>query len=340
MATKRSAMTAPSVEPMLTLASLGDAERLVTAVRDFLVPVHEPLVLVSGLQRSGGTLLSSLLDGHPAVRAYPYELVIGDAKGEGWPKVAIPPDIDEFLNEERTAQLFRDGYSKGNVDGTPTLPYLIPPTLVSGLFRSICADGVETPRDVFDAYFTAFFNAWLDNQGLRAGPKLWVTAMAPRMLWGDSRERFFVDYPEGRAIIPIRDPRAWYASASRFKKEFEEVPHANEAWLHGTREALAAKKASSERVLLVRYEFVVQQTKKAMWRIADWLGISTDSILLQPTFNRLPTWTNSSFGVAGEGVKRDPVEAWRKAVRPEQVEEIEAATLKLYEEACAAADIG
>jgi sulfotransferase family protein len=340
MATKRAATDAPVIRPMLTLASLDDAERLVTAVREFMVEVREPLMLVSGLQRSGGTLLNSLLDGHPQLHAYPYELAIGEAKGEGWPALGVPPDISTFLGEDRTGLLFRGGYSKGNVTGMPTLPYLIPPSLVAGLFRTLCADGVERPRDVFDAYFTAFFNAWLDNQGLRAGRKRWVVAMAPRLLWGDSRTRFFEDYPDGRAIVPLRDPVAWYASFSRFKKEFAAVPKATELWLQGTGEALAAKRQSPERVLLVRYETLVSHTKQAVKKIAAWLEIDTDPLLFRPTFNRLPTWANSSFEVTGPGVKREPLDAWTEVVSPVKAKRILEATRELYEEAYAAADVG
>jgi len=37
-------------------------------------PVTSPLVLISQIQRSGGSLLSQLFDGHPEVHAHPHEL--------------------------------------------------------------------------------------------------------------------------------------------------------------------------------------------------------------------------------------------------------------------------
>jgi len=77
-----------------------------------------------------------------------------------------------------------------------------------------------------------------------------------------------------------------------------------------------------------------------MRTIADWLGIDWDPILLEPTFNRLPTWTNSSHELPGAGVRREPLKAWKSVVAPEKLERIEAATLELYESACAEADIG
>ena len=40
-------------------------------------PVHEPMLLISQVQRSGGTLLAQLFDGHPECLAHPYELKWG-----------------------------------------------------------------------------------------------------------------------------------------------------------------------------------------------------------------------------------------------------------------------
>jgi hypothetical protein len=44
---------------------------------DHIRPVTSPLVLISQIQRSGGSLLSQLLDGHPELDAHPHELKIG-----------------------------------------------------------------------------------------------------------------------------------------------------------------------------------------------------------------------------------------------------------------------
>ena len=45
----------------------------------------QPLVLITQIQRSGGTLLSQLLDGHPQVCAHPHELHIGKPMKWDWP---------------------------------------------------------------------------------------------------------------------------------------------------------------------------------------------------------------------------------------------------------------
>ena len=74
----------------MTTASIGAQNGLIVdSAAVTLVPVREPLVLISQVQRSGGTLLSQLFDGHPEVHAHPGELHIGPGKSH-WP--ALDPD--------------------------------------------------------------------------------------------------------------------------------------------------------------------------------------------------------------------------------------------------------
>jgi hypothetical protein len=40
----------------------------------YINPVTEPLVLISQIQRSGGSMLSKLIDGHPQLHVHPSEL--------------------------------------------------------------------------------------------------------------------------------------------------------------------------------------------------------------------------------------------------------------------------
>src|SRR5262245_51494389 len=73
--------------------------RIAILVRRHAIPVTQPLVLISQIKRSGGTLLSQLFDGHPSCYAHPHELQIGKSKYQ-WPKLdlsAHPREIFHYL---------------------------------------------------------------------------------------------------------------------------------------------------------------------------------------------------------------------------------------------------
>ena len=103
-----------------------------------------------------------------------------------------------------------------------------------------------------------------------------------------SVRRFFRAYPDGTLVSLIRDPRSWYASASRHRPKYQVVEEALEAWRESTAAALAAAESFGERVVLITYEELVQEPESTMTRLAERLGISMHPTLLLPTFNGRP----------------------------------------------------
>jgi hypothetical protein len=335
------------IDPGLSLTSWADAERLFRSRREAIVPVSQPFALISQVKRSGGTLLNSLLDGHPELHVHPYELHIGHPTKADWPALDLNADPEawlEHLSEPVLEKLFAAGYRKkpdmDEIENYPTLPFTVVPTFVEHLFRLLCADQPPaSQRQVIDHYLTAFFNSWIDNQGLRDEPKRWVAAFAPRTAWGDSRERFFRDYPDGRVIAVLRDPRAWYASASRFSGRYGELDEAIALWQRGATEIAATKREEPDRALVITYEALVQDSERVMRALAEWLGITWSPTLLAPTFNRLPVPPNSSYDLTAIGIRHEPVERWRDALEPELVATVEDRTLDLHAEVLELADL-
>lgn len=323
-------------EPDLSLASWRDAERVFRAIRENVVHVQQPLALVAQLQRSGGTLLNTLLDGHPQVHSHPYELMIGYPTKHDWPALDLTAGPDawlEHLDEGWIAALFAGGYSKSTVDATsyPSLPFTIAPSFVERLFRVLCGERPpRTQRQVIDCYLTALFNAWLDCQGLREPDKLWVTGFGPRLSWGQSRRRFFLDYPDGRLIMSHRDPRAWYASASGHESRYAELAPALALWRQGAEEVLAATAEAPGSVFVVTFEALIESPEATMRALASWLGLEWHPVLVQPTFNRLPTFANSSYGLpAGTGIRPESLDRWQAVLSADVVAQIEEETMDL-----------
>ena len=335
----------PPSGPTLSLASWEDAERLFYSRRTSVVTVDQPLLLVTQLQRSGGTLLNSLLDGHPELHVHPYELQIGHPTKYDWPSTALAQCSSEdqwldVLSEPRLERMFREGYLKvGNNEAAVTnaaLPFTVVPSFVERLFRVLCVERPPTmPRQMLDHYFTAFFNAWFDYVGLRSEPKRWVVGFAPRLAWGANRQGFVTDYPDGRQLSVLRDPRGWYASARVFANRFGDLDAAIKLWRHAATEIAAAKEEAPNRVLVVSYEGLVAHPEDTMRRVAEWLGIAWDPILSMPTFNRLPTLPNSSFAAEVTGVRAEHAERWRSELEPEIVTRIERELMALHAEVAA-----
>jgi hypothetical protein len=279
-----------------------------------IVEVRQPLLLITQIQRSGGTLLSQLLDGHPEVHAHPHELHIGHPKKTNW--AAIDPEDTweawfETLFEPPIERFVEHGYRKEFRPGTEAsrLPFVFSVSLQREIFKR-CAEpwGEVGPRGAFDAYMTSYFNAWLDNHNLY-GTKRWITGFVP-VLGMEPRnvEQYFETYPDGQLISIVRDPRTWYASAhghfgKRAKQEFGNVEIGVDNWTRSIRAGLAAReKYGADRVLLTLFEDLVRNTEPTMRVIADRLGIGFSQSLLEPSFNGMPIAPNSSFGLTGPGV--------------------------------------
>ena len=314
--------------------------RLLEIRLEHLIDVREPLVLIGHKGRSGGTLLNQLLDSHPSVHSHPGELEFrrGD---EDWPVVDLDGDPDRWfdrLAEGHVSRGFAAGYTKGTGrEGeleAERFPFLLAPSFQRALFGELAARTPhESQRDVFDTYFTSYFNAWLDNQNLYSpAPKRWVVSHRASLARSrPGRDAYFATYPDGRLLAPVREPKGWYASARRIHPHHAyDLDGAIDQWLHAAGETLHAAQNHPDQVLVLRYEDLVGHTADVMSTVADWLGIDEAPSLLEPSFNGMPIRPNSSFEITGHGVRREPLGAWRRELAPEECERIDALAGEAY----------
>ncbi len=319
-------------------AELEEYRRLRRQRAEHLVPVSEPLVLVSQIQRSGGTLLSQLFDGHPECHAHPGELHLGHPHKLIWPRLdlsASPERWFDALYEQKVGRYLRKGYSKASrrlergVD-YDVLPFLFAPTLQRELFLR-CAQGASSEREVFDAYFTSFFNAWLDDHNLYTGPKRVVTGFAAGLAGrAEDVDGFFSVYPEGTLVSIVRDPRGWYGSARAYKDSYADLDAALAQWRASTEAAIEAKRARPDRVAVLSYEQLVREPERVMRGLAERIGITFRPELLVPTFNGRSIRADSSEPVASYGILPGRADAYRETLGTELAETIEAEAGELH----------
>ena len=266
---------------------------------DHSSPVTSPLALISQIQSSGGSLLSQLFDGHPEIHAHPHELMIGYPTKHLWPRIDLndrPERWFEILFEDTVIQYVREGYREGE-NHDKTFPFIFLPSLQRKIFlKYIDSASTITLRDVFDAYMTSYFGAWLSNQNYN-GQKRFVTAFTSSLaMIKENMELFFEIYPDGRLISLVRDPKNWFPSASRHgSRKYLDIRVALKQWQESVQAMLWNKERYGDRVCLVAFEDLVSKTPMVMRYLADLLNIQFNDILLTPTFNRFPIQEDTSF---------------------------------------------
>ena len=302
-----------------------------------LSPVTSPIALISQIQRSGGTLLSQLFDGHPELHAHPHELMIGYPKKHIWPTVDLddtPERWFEILFEDTVIAHFQSGYKKMD-QYEEEFPFIFLPSLQRNMFLKYI-DSVESVklRDVFDAYMTSYFGAWLNNQNSFAKKKF-VTGFTPRLaMVKDSIRSFFDIYPDGRLISVVRDPKNWYPSAYRHnavikKTKYENIRQAMDQWNENAQSMVWNKETYGDRVCIVRFEDLISDTESVMRYMAELLDVEFDDILLEPTFNRFPIKANTSFEIEKHGIINSTLSRY-KTLKKEDLKIIEEMTKKTY----------
>ena len=255
-------------------------------------PVTAPLALVSQISYSGGSLLSRLLDGHSKLHAYPRAFAVDSSNKGSWPKIDIKGNPQEWLSIISKAIAFagiRAGFKQGEKDNA-RFPFMYLPILQKQIFFKYL-ESVEplNARHVFDAYMTACFGAWLNYQNQGLGKKF-VTAYAPGMtMQNEAINNFFEIYPDGGLISIIRDPVHWFVSASRLEPQiYGDVESALSHWKKNVRATMETRKRFGDRVCFIKFESLIDRTEFVMRHLAEFLGISYEDILLEPTFNGIP----------------------------------------------------
>ena len=296
-------------------------------------PVTAPLALISQIQRSGGTLLSQLFDGHPELHAHPHELKIGYPTKHTWPQIDLNDNPNRWLEtlfEYSVLSHFKKGYKKEKKRDDAFL-FLFLPSVQRELFLDYVGSiDSLTLRDVFDGYMTSYFGAWLNNQNSYA-QKRFITAFTARLaMTKDNMESFFEVYPDGRLISLMRDPKNWFPSAIRHKPRIcRDIQEGVDLWRKSAQAMLWNKDKYGDHVCILTFEDLITKTKSVMRYLAEFLEIKFEDILLEPTFNKYPIRANTSFEAEKNGIIDSTLQRYKSLAR-EELGFIESTSKELY----------
>ena len=252
-----------------------------------------PLILITQIQRSGGTLCSRLFDGHSELLSYPDELKIATPKWKWKEFNRLYVQYNSIGNFARTkfyskqdTAIWNKKYKfKFNIDKQRIL------------YNFFSKSNNLNDRHKLNSYFTSFFHSF-DNYSHKnkLSKKKFITAFCPRINISKlSTNKFFKIYKDGYLITIIRDPENWFASAKIHAKKYSKINDALKIWEKSTLSSISLKKKFPDRVILIHFNDLVTSPKKVMQKICNFIGIKYEKILNLPTFNSKPILSNSSF---------------------------------------------
>ncbi len=308
-------------------------------VLDSIEPVECPLVLVSQIPRSGGTLLSQLFDGHPQIYGFHAQFHAIKKRWPSLPEHTGPREKFAEFYDQRHLRMFLEGYKRGT--NTESKLFLLPPSLQEKIFVKVL-EGTRQPseRDIFNAYMTSYFQGWLNNRQKPEG-KRYISAFTARMATNDLLvQKFFDVYGDGYLIQSLRHPVSWFASYASMldwdaTKRSVKIESAVKEWRDSARAIIRNRSEYSERVIALRFENLIRDAENTMRQISMKIGVSFDECLTTPTFNKRPFGSNTYFGNPASGLVDSAVAERKPRLLDEEVAYIEKTALADYNEALA-----
>ena len=311
-------------------------EGILNACLNHISPITVPLTLISQIPFSGGYLLNRLFDGHSEIHALPYELT-PTIPGKGlWPAIDLdnqPEDWLKVLFKKLDIASIQERIKHGTKPNA-IAPFMFLPLVQEQIFLKYL-QSIESikQRDVFDAYMTSCFGAWLNYQNLN-GNKKFTTACGPGMaMRHESMESYFEIYPDGRLISLVRKPETWFACARAHEPEiYGNAKEAINRWKKSVRVGVDTKKKFGDRVCLIKFEDLIGQTESVMHYLSELLKIPYKDILLTPTFDGIPIQPANGQNPENSDAKRQRFFKSRMLDKNQQVL-IEEMTVATYQSA-------
>ena len=251
------------------------------------------LILISQIQRSGGTLLSQLFDSHPQLHNYPSELKLTNPKFD-WTKKM---NFITFKNDPLLVSAAKQNNYKKEGAGIKNIPLKNRFKFNFFLQKKIFFNKKSfSLREKLNSYFTSFFNSF-ENYNNFKGSKKYIVAFLPRFILLDQNiNLFYKSYKNGKIICIIRSPENWLASCVNHSDEYRENPlNTLMLWKMNTLMTLKAKKKFKKNVIIIDFNDLVDKTEQTMKKISKELKIKYNKSLTTPSFNGEDIGSNSSF---------------------------------------------
>ena len=291
-------------------------------------------LFVFGMFRSGTTLLARMLHTHPqiACASDPYRPFFNsfrDSIAEDLDVSTDPYDpLGSYFADHNELDLF-DAIQSASLDrqfdrdrsellerikshGQPFSPKII--------------DNLDSlPGETFKEVYTHLLDQVPEYYG--TGSEKWI---ATKEVWStEFVPSLYEAFPDSKFLLVVRDPRA--VAASNNADENQKYPWSFLArqwrklailtWVYNSHPPLR------DQVHIVKYEELVQSPQETAENICDFLNITLDEQILDPSNfvdGRGEQWLqNTTYGEGGASFNTDSVDKWEKVLDPKTVELLE-----------------
>jgi hypothetical protein len=300
-------------------------------------------LVITGTARSGTSLLMDLIDGHPNIVVYPQEPYFRDIFARKYTSkthLLVDSKIGTANPIHKPKKMFLEtipAYNPVGPDPVELNDILIQNVLslneLEGELRSknLAALKAKVHFD-FEVYFNKM-NELLEKRFSSLGDLMTAMIVAvvhaasldsAKLKWWAFKDAsftkfdtFFSLYLEGKSIIIIRDPHAQYLSAMNFRGKQHgnllELVKAAAWWQESLKLQLNAQKQyGEERIMILRYEDLVDETEQQMRRVSDFLDIEYDEVMKTPTRFGIPNIVSTSSRDKGDRVFAESVFKWKR----------------------------
>lgn len=334
-------------------------------------------VYITGRPHSGTTLLLGLLDGHPGLLVYPDETFfqmpfrkryrdseemitdflfripnrmhyymlsrehLRESKADSF-KV-LPPNIKELVGQERIDQFIAQ-YQVRGLSKEQTSQTLEVEKYHGYLARHLRPENISAKRDLLLITMNALLAAMKAPPG---NPNAWAFKQPVNLRRPDGLSWFFNSFTQGKSIVIVRDPRAWFNSkrnrewtstwdSSKTRDRQESFRSADgrikgmnllRIYLDRLRGIsleydlphLLAKEYGPKRILLIYYEDLISDPAREMAKVTGFLGIPYVSQLEIPTRLGIQYRVLTGQQEQANRVYQSQGEKWRKELKNWQV---------------------
>ena len=251
------------------------------------------LIMVSAMYENGGNVTHRLLDGHPALRVYPFESQLGNARCGDFLSSLFPfkyryPDFPLSSDPAQDYELFFDEELKTFLRNRKVSKFRDADLQMdeSERKRRFCERMADRPRtrgNIVEAFFEATFDAWTNRNA--SGSETASVGYSPVI--GFDGERILKDFPNGHVVHVVRNP--WSAYADTVKRPFPlSLSRYSLTWSFMQHHALMLAGRYPDRFHVVRFEDIVATPRETLGKLAGALGIAFSDTLLRPSWNGQP----------------------------------------------------